>query len=103
MVYPNFTALNAAYANDRVNMGFEEELSYVEDCFDTYEALGFSETYGGPFSEYESYKGMTFKVDRRLSYVEDDADLDCLPMWYITLQNGVQIAAYPEEICVSES
>ena len=102
MVYKDFEALNNSYENDRNDMGFEEELMYVEDCFDTYEATGFAETFESPYEENKAYEGLKFSVDGRLSYSAGEADLECLPMWHITFENGVKIDAFPEEICVAE-
>ena len=102
MVYPTFEELEKNYENDRENMGFEEELCFINDCYDTYEAGGFCETFESLFDDNKSCNGMKFTVDGRVSYVTDDADLCALPMWHITLENGEHIDAYPEEICRME-
>ena len=101
MVYKDFDELNKAHGCDRNEMDFEQELMYVEDCFDTYEAIGFTQTYESPYED-KSHNGQKFTVDGRLSYSEGEADLECLPMWHITFENGDKADAYPEEICIAE-
>lgn len=101
MVYENFEKLNAQYP-ERDDMSFEEELEYVKDCFDTYENIGFTDTFQTPYEDKAKYNGMRFSVVKRLSYVENDTDLECLPMWRIKFENGEEIDAYPEEICEAE-
>jgi hypothetical protein len=81
---------------------FEDELEMAEDAFNMYEETGFLETLDSPYDDLESKNGMKFKVLRRLSYVTDDVDLECLPMWEIELENGELIHCYPEEICKLE-
>ena len=102
MVYGSFDKLNAEYSKDRNDMDFEEEIAYVADCFDTYESLGFVSKFQSPYSENKAYCGMAFTVDGRVSYSAGEADIECLPMWHITLENGEHINAYPEEICKAE-
>ena len=110
MRYNTFKELHKNYINcsdnypldiDRDKMDDDTHKAFVKDCFDTYEGIGFAETYSGPYTEYEDRKGMKFKVDRRCT-VEDDIDLICLPMWKITFEDGFQINAEPEEICLAE-
>lgn len=101
MIYETFEDLSAAYP-ERSEQNFEEELSYVEDLFDTYEQFGFLESFSSPFEDERKYEGMSFTVLRRLSYVLDDVDLECLPMWLIRLEDGTEMQAYPEEICQAE-
>lgn len=102
MIYQDFRTLNKAYPNPREEMGFDEEVSFVEDCFDTYEAIGFCETFDTPYEDYAKYKGMTFTALGRVSYSKGEADIETLPMWHIKLENGKEIDAYPEEICKAE-
>ena len=49
---------------------------------------------------------MKFTVLGRVKEITEDkengADLECLPMWNIQLENGDIMAAYPEEICLAE-
>lgn len=80
-------------------MSFEEELEYVKDAFDTYEALGFKETFNSPYAENETYGNTPFMVLGRCSYEEDNFDLEVLPMWHILFPDGQTLDAYPEEIC----
>lgn len=98
MRYENMEALNAAYP-ERAMMGFEEELRYIEDCYDTMEGIGFKKTFDSPYEEYEMYNGKCFTVVRRLSYPTDSVDMEVLPMWDIQFADGTVIHAYPEEIC----
>ena len=102
MIYETFKKLNKEYP-ERSDMSFDEELSYVEDCFDTYEHIGFTETFNTTFDDKAEYNGMKFTVDGRLSYANGEADIECLPMWHITMENGDKIDAYPEEICKAEA
>ncbi len=101
MKYETFEELNKNYP-EREEMDFDEEVSYVADCFDTYEHTGFSDVFQTPYDENADCNGMKFTVDGRVSYSNGEADLECLPMWHITLENGKHIDAYPEEICKVE-
>ena len=103
MVYNSFAELNARYGEkDRQDMSPEEHRQFVADCFDTYEAIGFAKRFQSPYSvgTVRKFSGMTFTVNGRLT--EKEADLETLPMWRITLENGKEIDAYPEEICLVE-
>lgn len=109
-MYSNFEDLNKAYGlnNDlktRAEMNKSEEKAFVNDCYDTYEYLGFAETFETPYTDKEKYNGMKFTIlDRvkELSVDKDGADLECLPMWNIQFENGDKMTAYPEEICLAE-
>lgn len=103
MVYKDFEELNKDYDKERSDMNFEEELCYVTDCFDTYEALGFKDTFESPYEDKASYNGQVFTVTGRLLYSEGEADIECLPMWHIKFNDGTEIDAYPEEICIAEN
>lgn len=104
MIYKNFYELNKAYNKERSKMSFEEELSYIEDCFDTHEALGFRDTFESSYAEGDYYNGMKFTVDGRCQYVDGDIeDLSSLPRWHITLEDGTKIDAYPEDICLAKN
>lgn len=91
----------------RDDMTKEREKEWVDFCFDAYESDGFKPTFGTPYDGERRYVGMKFEVLRRVPNIEDDfengADLECQPMWFIRLENGEEIAAYPEEICLSET
>lgn len=99
MRYNSFEELNAMHIN-RNRMTFDEEFPYVEDCFDTYEGLGFCDTFLTPWDENRDRNGEKFTVVRRLKM--EEADLCVLPMWKIEFTDGCQIDAYPEEICTVE-
>lgn len=86
---------------DRNNTSFEEELELVEDAFNMYEAAGFLDTLNSPYEELGK-NGMPFKVLRRGSYIQDDIDLETLPIWLVEFENGEQAFCYPEEICKLE-
>lgn len=104
MIYKNFYELNKAYNKERSQMSFEEELSYIEDCFDTHEALGFRDTFESSYAEGDYYNGMKFTVDGRCQYVDGDIeDLSSLPRWHITLEDGTKIDAYPKDICLAKN
>lgn len=102
MIYTNWEDLYREYNKERSDMSFDEEVSFVEDCFDSYEHWGFAQTFKTPYEDKAKYNGMKFTVDKRLSYTEDDVDLEVLPMWKIKMENGDVIDAYPEEICLAE-
>lgn len=115
--YKDFDELHKAYGigckksrkNDRCDLTEDEERRFVSDCFDTYEYLGFSETFHSPHEEYEEDNGKRFVVLGRLkertpetAADQDSADLSCLPMWVIQFEDGTIAQAYPEEICSCE-
>ena len=99
MVYKNMEELNNNYKNERQDMSLEEHKNYVRDCFDTLEKLGFKTLFDSIYDDSRAYNGMKFEVKRRL-IVDEEADLEVLPMWHILLENGVELDAYPEEICI---
>lgn len=110
MKYTNFEDLNKAYGIDnkkitRDDLDYETEKSYVNDCYDTYEHIGFADSFATPYTGEMKYRGMKFSVLSRVKELSEDengADLECLPMWNIKLENGHEMAAYPEEICLAE-
>ena len=103
-MYNNFEELNAAYPNLNTEEGLslEEMHMYVQDSFDLYEKLGFKDEFDTPYEDYQKYNGKSFEVVRRMSYADDDIDLECLPKWVIRFEDGVEIEAWPEEICKTE-
>ena len=101
MIYNSIKELNKNYP-ERDKQTFEEEISYVEDCFDTYESIGFADAFETSYADNAKYDGESFAVVRRVSYVKDDVDLEVLPMWRIRFAGGTEIDAYPEEICKAE-
>lgn len=109
-MYTNFKDLQNAYGFDnpeksRDDLKPDEERNFVEDCFDTYEYLGFSKSFMSPYESMKKFNGLKFTVIERvkdLSEDKDGADLECLPLWRIQLQNGKIITAQPEEICLAE-
>ena len=84
----------------------DEERNFVNDCFDLYEHIGFTDTFGTPYTSEQKYVDMKFSVLDRVRDISQDqengVDLECLPMWNIQFENGDQMAAYPEEICLAE-
>ena len=93
MKYNSFLELEQAYETILINeMSFEDELRYRTDCFDTFDS---------PYEDKSKFNGKPFKVVRRMSYTEDNIDLECLPKWIISI-DGEEIEAYPEEICKAE-
>jgi len=90
----------------RDDMSKEREKEWVDFCYEAYEADGFAETFGTPYSGERKYLGMKFDVLGRVPLIEDDfdngAELECLPMWNIRFEDGTEMAAYPEEICNTE-
>ena len=109
-MYANFKDLYKAYGIDnrektRDDLDTNTEREFVDDCYDIYENIGFAETFGTPYTGEKKYIGMKFSVLGRVKDISEDengADLECLPMWNIQLENGDIIAAYPEEICLAE-
>lgn len=99
-----FNELYKKYGFDNPNksrddLSEDEERNFVNDCFDIYEHIGFAETFETPYTGEKKHEGMKFTV---LGRKENGADLKCLPMWNIQLENGDIMAAYPEEICLAE-
>ena len=90
----------------RNTLSKDEERKFVNDCFETYEHIGFAKTFGTPYTGEEQYVGMKFTVLCRVKEITEDKEngayLECLPMWNIQLENGDIMAAYPEEICLAE-
>jgi hypothetical protein len=84
----------------RDEMTKEQERKFVEECFSNYENEGFAKVFWSQGGDFEEYHNKPFKVTRRLT--EDDADLDCLPMWEIEFEDGTNIHAYPDEIIPRE-
>lgn len=90
----------------RDEMPAEREREFVADCFDCYEAEGFSERFWSQGGDFPEYKGKPFEVIGRVPELDpahpDGADLECLPMWRIRFEDGYEMAAYPDEIVPSE-
>ena len=83
------------------NIPLHERLALLDDFYEVIESFGFAEQFRSPYRQYMRYNGMKFNVDRRVTPDEVPAnELDKLPMWHITLQNGEKIQAVPEEIAV---
>jgi len=109
--YTSFDELHKAYGmfetnKTREDMSEEEESRFIEDCFDLYEYIGFSDTYESPYEEYEHLNGKHFTVLGRLT---ETCDSCVLPMWKIRIVSGddeeaviEEFGAYPEEICRAE-
>ena len=103
ILFPEFN--DGCFTRD--DMSEDREKEWVDFCFDAYESDGFKKTFGTPSYEDRQYLGMKFEVIGRVPNIEDDfengADLETLPMWNIRLEDGTEMAAYPEEICLSET
>ncbi len=110
MRYSNFIELNKKYDNEGDGLPNRDKMddvtheAYVNDCFDTYEGLGFAETFKTPYHDDEliAREGMKFKVERRASHENGEVDLECQPIWHIRFEDGFTSMAYPEEICLAE-
>lgn len=85
---------------DREHMTEDEHKAFVDYWFDEYERTGFVNEFDTPYEDQEQYEGQTFEVLGRCG--EDAYDLEVLPVWKIRLECGVEIDAYPEEICKLE-
>ena len=109
-MYTDFKELHKAYGFDnksktREDMDETEERAFVKDCFDTYEHIGFAETFGTPYTGEKHLVGKKFIVLGRVKEITEDkngADLECLPMWNIRFEDETEMSAYPEEICLAE-
>lgn len=94
----------------REEMNREQEIEYVNNCFEEYEKEGFSKVFISPYSlgGKINRQGTPFKVLGRLRPMtnedksDDTADLETLPLWKIQFEDGETAAAYPEEIIPSE-
>ena len=109
-MYTNFDDLDKAYglrdgAKTREDLTEEELKAFINDCFDTYEHIGFAETFDTPYSDMKDLVGQKFTILGRVKELEEGkegVDLECLPMWNIRFESGFETAAYPEEICLTE-
>lgn len=88
-----------AYLGNRNEWSFDDYFLYADEAFEIYERNGFRNTYRARL-DTKQYDGMTFTVDKRLSYVNDEVELENQPMWRITLQDGTELDAGPDEICI---
>ena len=70
---------------------------YIEDLYDLHESTGFRETFNSPYNYMQKYNGLAFNVVGR--YGKEDCDYESMPMWLIRFNNGIEIEAFPEEIC----
>ena len=91
----------------RDDLSEDEERNFVNECFDIYEHIGLVKSFDTPYTDKENYIGMKFSVVSRVKEIKDDENegiaLECLPMWNIRFENGDEISAYPEEICLAEN
>lgn len=105
-MYKSFEELHKAYGFDdftyltRDDLSEEQEKAFVNDCYDTYEHIGFADSFKSPYEEFKPYNGKSFTVLGRVD--ESITDLECLPMWKIRFDDGKEIMSYPEEICLAE-
>lgn len=84
----------------RDHMTEEEEKAWVNYWFNTYEAAGFVDKFHTPYDQYKDRVGSRFVVIGRCT--EKDCDLECLPMWKIRFEDGLEINAFEIEICKLE-
>jgi len=109
-MYTNFEELHKAYginnsSKTRQDLTEKEERAFVNDCFEMYEHIGFAKTFGTPYSGEKHLIGKKFIVLGRVNELindENGADLECLPMWNIRFEDGLEMTAFPEEICLAE-
>jgi len=85
---------------NREEMTLEQEREFVNQWFNTYEQEGFAKEFWTPYTDYNNRIGEKFEVVGRLT--EEEADIECLPMWKIKFADGTIIDSYPEEIIPSE-
>lgn len=95
----------------REDMSREQEIEFVNKCYDKYEKEGFSKVFISPYDlkGNKNRNGTPFKVIGRIRPMsetdkgEDTADLETLPLWKIQfISDGETMAAYPEEVIPSE-
>ena len=84
----------------RDQMTEDEERAWVDHLFDEYEKAGFSEVFHTPYEQYKERIGQKYQVIGRCT--EQDCDLECLPMWKIRFEDGVETCAHEVEICKLE-
>lgn len=95
---------------EREEMSREQELEYVDRCFDEYEKEGFSKVFISPYTLGGDIdrNGSKIEVLGRVMPVtekyhgEGTAVLEALPMWRIQFRDGEILNALPEEIIPSE-
>lgn len=103
-MFTDFTELHKAYGfyrtgKTREDLSEKEERALVNDCFDTYEYIGFAGTFGTPYTGAKLLVGKKFAVLGRVKELceckNDDfgAVLECLPMWKIRFEDGFEMAA----------
>lgn len=87
------------------DMSEERLKEYISDCFDCYEAEGFSKLFWSQGGDYTEYQGKTFEVVGRAPNCDadhpDGIELSCQPMWTIRFEDGHEMPAYPDEIIPS--
>lgn len=86
---------------DRNMMDGETHLSFVEDLYDAYEATGFVPFFQA-ISGNDGYDGNRFDVVGRVPTDDPNWDLENLPAWRISFDDGNEIEAFPEEICFAK-
>lgn len=96
-----FQEIRNKYNGRYDTMSAEEYRQYVDDCFNAYEAEEFSHVFWTPYDQGNEAIGQKVVARRRLSEA-DGCDLETLPMWELTLENGKKYPAYPEECVLSE-
>jgi hypothetical protein len=102
----NWNEIKEQFPMERGNMTTEQEIAFVDVCYEAYEAEGFSDVFSSPYSE--DHIGDKFTVIGRVSPHKEEqpekylADLETLPLWIIRFEDGSEMAAYPEEIIPSE-
>jgi hypothetical protein len=83
------------------DMTDEEFAQFKDDCFEFYEATGFSDFFHSPYDETYHLNGKPFKVLRRAT--PEEADLEAMPIWAVQFEGHDEpFYCYPEEICKAE-
>ena len=89
--------MRVKYPEYKDEMTEERMREFVKDCFDTYEQTEkVADTFWELGGDFPDYVGKPFQIIGRVT--EEDADLECLPMWKIRFEDGKEMEAYPEEI-----
>lgn len=82
---------------DRSDLSFEDELEYVNDWYELGKSLP-TKPLEPNFTDYAKYKGQSFDIIDTVSYVNDNAELEILPLWKIQMPDGTLIWADCNEI-----
>lgn len=105
MIVSTWEDMKRKYPENRCDMTEDREKEFVNDCFDLYEKERFNKLFWSHSDDYKAYHGKSFEVFGRVPIYDgknEGADLECLPMWNIRFEDGLVMAAFPDEIVTRE-